>query len=638
MRREKLLLVGILSISIFAICACGNHETQKPQIKENPQMLSSKLLDIKIMEFLKDTNMPQDIYDKFAMTLQGDKNAKEWLLNYNKETEYKFSIIIDEVIGDTYSEENCLYNIGMLYYRGNKDISLEKNHENALFWLKQSADKGCFDGAIMVGDMLNDKDAFHFYEKALNIKTSGIAYERLADCYENGIGTDKDEKKANNYYFKSTLDGNSKGLYKMAQLDSLSSAQSILFLKAAGSMDYSASYFDMVYEGPDGYLASDSKINGIIRLGDLWDHGGDPAAEQLKRSITENEYFSTKFVEELIKTSYTYSYHTFAKKYGMQPTDFAEGNEDIKDLDYGEWDFYDLDFDGDGKKEIGLPDLSGAGGAFMTDGICIYKKNKDGTYEEYAYGPNCTLRDAMQVIGYDDRIYFIYNPFSDTKNAPHNIKARVIDKNGNGHEVYVACNKYKPKEVMTQVYGDHADELKIFLSGLKSQALEAIDMTKKHQIYNPNSYKEVFEDDYVPNSKYIYIASDIDNDGVKEYVLKAHVIDDGGKYYQDYNLFQIFNRESELENAESVMDSMQQDNYYGLHSSGNIYDMLPVSGKIVQFWTQEKDDITYCIALTRNELLYGLQIFMVKDEKALPICESLLFDEVQGVDVEFSQD
>lgn len=98
-------------------------------------------------------------------------------------------------------------------------------------------------------------------------------------------------------------------------------------------------------------FASDSKINGINRFGDLWDHGGDPAAEQLKKSITENEYFPPKLVEELIKTSYTYSYHTFAKKYGMQPTDFAEGNEDIKDLDYGEWDFYDLDFDGDGRRK-----------------------------------------------------------------------------------------------------------------------------------------------------------------------------------------------------------------------------------------------------------------------------------------------
>ena len=638
MRRQRLLLACVLAISIVAICACGKYETKKPQLKENSQMLSLKLLTIKTKEFLKDTKMPSDIYETFVMTLLGDEKAKEWLLNYNKETEYKFDSIIYGVIGDTYSKENCLYNIGMLYYNGNKEISLEKNDKNALFWLKQSVYKGSFDGAILLGDMEKGKDALLFYEKALNIKTSGIAYERIANCYENGIGTDKDEEKANNYYFKSTLDGNSKGLYKMAQLNSLSAEKSILFLKAAGSMDYSAPYFTMVYEGLDGYSPSDSKKNGINRLEDLWNHGGDSTVDQLKKSITENEYFSKKFVEELIKTSYTYSYHTFAEKHSVGTTDFADGDEDIQELNYGEWDFYDLDFDGDGKKEVGLPDLSGAGGAFMTDGIGIYKKNKDGVYEEYAYGPSCTLRDAMQVIQYENGIYFITNPFSDTKNDPHNITARAIDNNGNGHTVSVICNKYKPKEVMTQVYGDHADELKTFLSRVQSQALEAIDMTKKHQMYNPNRYKEVLEDEYAPNSKHIYFASDIDNDGVKEYVLKAHEIDDGGKYYQDYNLFQIFQRESELENAESVMDSMRKDSYYGLHSSGNIYDMLPVSGKIVQFWTQKEDDITYCIALTRNELLYGLHVFMVKDEKALPICESLLFDEVQGVDVVFSQD
>lgn len=85
------------------------------------------------------------------------------------------------------------------------------------------------------------------------------------------------------------------------------------------------------------------------------------------------------------------------------------------------------------------------------------------------------------------------------------------------------------------------------------------------------------------------------------------------------------------------MDILSYDEFYGLHSRGNVYNALPIGGKIVQFWTLEKDNKTYCVALTRNELLYSLQVYTVQDKKAIPVCESLLFDEVQGIGVEFSQ-
>jgi hypothetical protein len=66
--------------------------------------------------------------------------------------------------------------------------------------------------------------------------------------------------------------------------------------------------------------------------------------------------------------------------------------------------------------------------------------------------------------------------------------------------------------------------------------------------------------------------------------------------------------------------------------------MLPVGGNIVQFWTQEKDSRTYCIALTRNELLYGLHIYIVQNNVPIPVCQSLIFDEVQDVDIDFSKE
>ncbi len=75
----------------------------------------------------------------------------------------------------------------------------------------------------------------------------------------------------------------------------------------------------------------------------------------------------------------------------------------------------------------------------------------------------------------------------------------------------------------------------------------------------------------------------------------------------------------------------------GLHSGGNIYDFIPVGGKIVQFWTHEKDNKTYCLALTRNELLYTLHIYQVKSKEPIPVCHSILFDEVQSIGITFSE-
>lgn len=75
--------------------------------------------------------------------------------------------------------------------------------------------------------------------------------------------------------------------------------------------------------------------------------------------------------------------------------------------------FYKLDFDGDGENEIGIPIHSGAGGMYQSDGFCIFKKNKEGLWEEYAYGPDCTFLDYMYIIQFEGNIYFITNPSTD---------------------------------------------------------------------------------------------------------------------------------------------------------------------------------------------------------------------------------
>lgn len=502
-----------------------------------------------------------------------------------------------------------------------------------------------------------------YHPKYLDLKSEAESPAISSDPQKKG--TDDDKQKEQEHYFMSALNGEPEGLYKLASSNGISRTQFILFSKAASSMDYSPGYFDIAYGGLEGYSAKESKMKVIEKLSDAWDKETDPAAVQLKNSIRGNQYFSKEFAEALVKTSYTYSYYAFAEKYGIGPNQSFEDAKTIEFvisqegdefdsygesmaeqyLEYEDCEFYRLDFDGDGNDEIGVPLHSGAGGAFMADGFGIFKKNKDGLYERYASGPDCTLRDGMRLIEYENRIYFIVNPFSDTMNEPHNILARVIDEDGKGHEISINCSEYKPKEIMTKVYdGYDSDEFSSFLTGIMSQVYEAIAATKKREMYNPNTTKQVKssaeqqDDFYVAPPTDVYFAADINNDGTKEYIRKGHIITEL-KYYNDYNLFQIYNNESELaENAVPMLDILPQGDYYGLHSVGNLYDVLPVEGKIVQFWTREKDGRTYCIALTRNELLYSLQVYEVQNKKAVPVCHSLLFDEVQSVDLVFSND
>lgn len=685
MRRKVFHLVLMMAATVFCLSACNennvgieelSHSSAKPTIAVSP-IPSLEPQSVMTKQFLEDTMMPAEIYEKFETAIKGDIEAQEWLDKYDHDNKNRYLSVSYKVFPyrnaqNACLENECYYNIGMLYYYGDEDIPLKQNKDKAFYWLNLSADKGSFFGAIQAGDMaqsgdgtsVNKEVAFDLYEKALKIKIHGIAYERLAYCYENGIGTDMDKQKAQEYYFKSTLDGNPKGLYKLSTSDGISQMQSILFSKAASSLDYSADYFDMVYGGLDAYSPKESKLKTIGRLTEVWDNGTDPAAVQLKKSIRENKHFPKEFVEALIKSSYTYSYHAFAEKYGIKPNrsfedgkniqfDLSEGNNEFeyyestakRYLEYNESTFYELDFDGDGEDEIGIPLHSGAGGAFMADGFGIFKKNKEGFYEIYAGGPDCTLRDAMRLIKYDGRVYFITNPFSDTEDEPHNITARVIDENGKGHEISIICNEYKPKEIMIKVYDNYnIDEFDSFITEVMKHAYEAIAATKRHEMYNTDIVKQVklaeepqdVSFDSLPMN--VYFAADINNDGAKEFVRKGHLITQT-KYYNDYNLFQVYDSESKLiANPEPMMDVLPYGEYYGLHSVGNIYDILPIGGKIIQFWTREKDNKTYCVALTRNELLYSLHVYTVQNEKPVPVCHSLLFDEVQGVEIIFSKD
>jgi hypothetical protein len=127
---------------------------------------------------------------------------------------------------------------------------------------------------------------------------------------------------------------------------------------------------------------------------------------------------------------------------------------------------------------------------------------------------------------------------------------------------------------MTKVYDVYdTSESSGFVTDVMAQAFEAIAATKKHEVYSPNLTKQVRsaeaeQDRYFDSTPTdVYFAADIDNDGTQEFIRKGHVIVEL-KYYDDYNLFQVYDSEGPLLKMRSRSGYPAQDEYYGLHSAG----------------------------------------------------------------------
>lgn len=624
--------------------------------------------NVLINRFFEDAQIPIGVQDTFLAAINGNAEAQHEIDEYEKNHDDLDWSVINAVFPFRnskipYPGNECFFNIGQLYYSGDSHIAFTQNKAIAYKWLEISADKGFFEAAIMSGDMARDGDgiktdhiaAFRLYSKAFDITPNGIANERLGYCYENGIGTMPDKQKAYDYYMSSSLDGNPKGLYELSARANFSQKEMLSLIKAASSLDYSGGYFATAYGGLEGYTSNNSKHELIDKLTGAWEGGTDPIAVELKSSLQPNQQFDKNIIEVLMLTSYTYSYHAFAEKYGLRPNRGFDDAKDIQFLSDNNADneftgcfevgqFYEYDFDRDGETEIGIPIHSSAGGAFMRDGFGIFKKNTDGLYEYFAGGPACTMRDAMRLIQFEGRIYFITNPFSDTNNDPHNIGAYYVDENGNAHSVFINCNDYKLQKIFSHTPEVYSSEFEDYLLNIEKQALEAVTKTKKHELYssadekaisfqNNNFWEEIW--DLESEAQDIAFLADIDNDGTNETIRKTHFITQE-KYYNDYNWFQVYEDRAALENdGEFIEEYYYVDEFYGLHSHGNLYEYIPVTGRIVQFWTSEFNSITYSIALTREELLYTLYVYKVSNNGVSPVSKSLFFDEVQSMDLKF---
>ena len=635
--------------------------------------------ELLLLQFFNDADVPEAVCEQFISAVRGDIEAQEWIYEYGRQHDDLAWRVVEAVFGYSsgIKESESLFGIAMLYYHGEDSIGFLQDWAKAFEWVKLSADKGNAAAALCAGDMVrygygvpvDEQAAFAFYLVAHDIEPDGFTLERLGDCYAEGIGTAADRQKAFDCYLDSAMMGYTAGIFKLSDFTGYADINLTAIYKAASSLDYSGSYWAMAYAGLDGYTADNSKLDLVKKLSDIWDSGDDPAASYMQKSLKSNKYFPSEFVEALTKAVYTYSYHAFAEEYGLWPNrtyedaaifrlapyDTSEPEysyfEDMVEryLEYDDCQFYEYDFDGCGENEMGIPVHSGAGGAFMADGFAIFKKNADGLYEYFAGGPDCSLRDAMRIIQYDGKIYFMVNPFDDTGNAPHNVFAWTIDKNGEGHKISIICKGYFLQHIITYTDNAYSVEYNALFSEVEQQMRDAVIATKQQGVYSPDGERQLVydsDDDWWSNTgggywgevarQDVFFTADINNDGIVIAIHKGRLITQS-KYYDDYYWFQIYeNRDFDVDSTPIIEPEFYVD-YYGRHSGGNIYDLLPVSSDIVQFWTYEHGGVTFCITLQRYGLLYVLHIFEVRNGEVGLVSKSLFFDEVQNVDIVFSQ-
>ncbi len=675
MRKRLSLLVFIIIILHFLI-ACSDTAIPSGSLEEITAKEAA--YEVLLTQFFDDAAVSDEVRERFAEAVDGNAEAQKWIDDYEGDGlnwSIRNAVFPYSNGNHPYTEEESKYHIGMLYYEGDDYVGFIQDKAKAFEWFRLSADLGSSDGAVWAGDMArygdgitaDEQAAFDFYIQAADIRPDAVASERLGDCYNEGIGTVADRKKAFGHYLDSALMGYAPALYKLSDFAGEADMDLSALYKAASTSDYSGGYWAIAYGGLDDYSASQSKQDLINQLSELWMSGNDDSALHMQAALNSDDNFSGAFVEALIRTVYSYSYHVFANENGLRPNRDYEDAQNIRFapldnlapedgywegtaeryLEYEECEFYEYDFDGCGENEIGIPAHSGSGGAFMGDGFAIFKQTEEGLVF-YANGPECSLRDAMHKIQYDGKIYFLINWFDDTGNTPHDITAYTIDTDGKQYYLHINCKDYALRQVIQ--YPDPAyvtgyDEL---ISEIEQEGHEAVAAFKQQQIYSPDQEVQL---SYSPEAdnlwsgmvnigeagvQNVFAVADIDNNGTEQVIHKGNLIIQS-KYYDDFHWFQIYDDRTAFDNG---MDSLQSpeftDDFYGLHSGGNIYDLLPVGNHVVQFWTHEHEGITYCVTLQKHGMLYVLQAYHVQNGEAGLVSKSLFLDEPQGVDVRFS--
>jgi len=641
----KLFIIIFLLLTILTSCDKNlKNPTQTPEagtIQNDPNELFEK--------FYQDTNIPSTLHSIFTKAINDDPAAQSQIYREN------FTQIYEKIFpfGYTPNSGTAHYNIGMMYYTGiDEIINLSTNKPLAFLWFKEASKNGNLDSTIMMGDMAKNGDgipvdnslAFSFYLNAFEIEPNETAYQRLGECYEKGIGTECNQATAYDYYIQSVLKINPSdiysslsALYSMISIANQTNSDTLLLLKAAGSLNS---------------IENEQKQAIVKHLYEHWDNSTDPIVTNLKNQIQPNPHFSNNFIEEFMKTSYSYSYSAFSEKYAVKPNRTFEDAQKIQfleppDFDYDfetylqqkNYDFYEYDFNGDGENEIGIPISHGSGGHHSTYSFDIYKKNSQGLYEIFSQTLLSGLFDSLQLIKFEDKYYFIANPETDYPKIATDLMAQSIDVSGKTHVLYLDYRQYAIKHILTKTNENFSVGFDALISKTHEYAHEAISAAKTGTIYSPDdevtidgiSFSQLTHPSY-RHLRNILFSADINNDGATEIIHKGLTIAN----YEEYTVYDIYkNIEDFATNAKPIHGRIPPYEYTGPYSLGNIYDKLPMPKKIIQLWTTNYNGKTYVSALMRNKFFYSLQTFLIENEETSVVSQSMFLDEVQNMNLRF---
>jgi len=245
----------------------------------------------------------------------------------------------------------------------------------------------------------------------------------------------------------------------------------------------------------------------------------------------------------------------------------------------------------------------------------------------------------MRIIKYDDRVYFIYSPYDETGNEPHNITAYTIDTDGNGHSMTINLKDYSPRHIFTYTHEKYTSGYDELFSAIGSQAQAALQDARYQRIYSPEGeiplkfqpdedlWDENFRWHRTPQD--IFFVADIYNDGTDKVIHKGRSANHHKGYFY-YSWIEVYKNRKDFGDLRTPKFN---DMTYGLESAGNLHDILPIGNSVSQFWTHEHDGVTYCVTLQRYGLIYGLQIFKIQNGESGLVSQSLFFDEAQNMEM-----
>ncbi|RHZ74817.1 hypothetical protein Glove_219g162 [Diversispora epigaea] len=162
-----------------------------------------------------------DCYYFGTGTTKDEEKAFQWYLKSaeggDSDGQYSLGYCYQNGIGTTKDEEKAFqwylksaeggdsdgqYSLGYCYQNG---IGTTKDEEKAFQWYLKSAEGGDSDGQYSLG--YYEVKAFQWYLKSAEAGNL-LGQNNLGSCYQNGIGTTKDEVKAFQWYLKSAEAGN----------------------------------------------------------------------------------------------------------------------------------------------------------------------------------------------------------------------------------------------------------------------------------------------------------------------------------------------------------------------------------------------------------------------------------------------